>query len=100
VDNFEANRYVEKQYLMTNVRHEDKWFMVSTINRLSSCDYPTEFSETIVWEWLPEEKKRGEMLGEFAGYAGSPIKHFLCVEYLLKDGSIAGAISGVDRRFL
>lgn len=90
MDNCEAKKYESKQYLLTNVRHEDKWFMISTINRLSSCEYPTEFSETMVWEWFPETNKRGECIGEFGGYSGGYANHFLCAQLLLKEGSLDG----------
>lgn len=84
----ESKDYKNNQYLITYVNHEDKWFMVSTINRICSTDYPLEFSETVVWKWIPEEIERGEMLGLFGGIPNSSVKHFLCVDNLLKGGSL------------
>jgi len=86
MDELEAKKYESRQYLLTHVRHEDKWFMVSTINRLSSCERPIEISETMAWEWFPDEKKRGHCVWEIGGYAGSSTQHFLCTQILLVDG--------------
>ena len=74
------------QYLSTNVRHEDKWFFVSTINRLDSTDYPTTFSETMIWEWDKKENKRGKCIGEFSGCRSSSTVHFMVVNNLLTEG--------------
>lgn len=90
MDSIDDNRYIENQYLMTNVRYDDKWFMVSSINRISYYEYTIVGSETMVWEWIPEEKKRGECLGEFGGMENSSVEHFLCVEHLREHGSMVG----------
>jgi hypothetical protein len=89
MDNREVKAYVNKQYLRTFVQHEDKWFFVSTINRLISSEYPIELSETMVYEWDEKKGETGEWIGEFGGPSYSSAQHCACVEFLLRNGSIS-----------
>lgn len=88
MDELEAKKYNEKQFLRTWVRHGEKWFFVSTINRLCSSDYPTEFAETMAWEWDNEKNERCAIVGELSGPYNSPFNHFFCVESLLTKGLV------------
>lgn len=48
------------------VSHGDKTYLVSTINRTSSAQlsYVSYYAETLVWEWFPETKTRGKIIGQ------------------------------------
>jgi hypothetical protein len=61
----------------TYVQHKGRWFFVSTINRRSSAMTETElwYAETLVWEWNPETRKRGRMVGQCEGARNSIVTH-------------------------
>ena len=76
------------QYLTSYVKYEDKWFFVSSINRMCSSDYPIMFSETMVWEWDKEKNERlNSILGEFSSFTNSSVQHFRVVDNLLTNGN-------------
>lgn len=73
----------------TNVRHGDKWWRVSTINRASSSVYCPEsiYAETIVWEWDPETKANVRLVHSDSGAAGSINVHLDCVASIWERGA-------------
>jgi hypothetical protein len=44
--------------IQTYVQHDDKTYLVSTINRDSSSPYGGRYAETMVWEWDKKNIKR------------------------------------------
>lgn len=73
----------------THVKHGDKWFFVSTINRESSAEFDPEriFAETIVWTWNPETRKRGELIYTDGSYKDSIYVHQATVERCFYTGT-------------
>jgi len=59
----------------TYVNYKNSWFYVSTINRESSSQLsPGIYSETIVWTYNLESRKREDMIYQ-GGYVEDSIKH-------------------------
>lgn len=77
-----------EQIARTFVKHDDKWFFVSTINRSSATDDDFIFAETMAFEWDEENKKTGKIVAEHGGERGSIFKHLVFVEQLGKLGKI------------
>lgn len=66
------------------VRHNARWWNVSTIYRESSALVSDLwYEETIVWEWNPETKVRGAMLA-----CGSKPGHAATVASLISNGEL------------
>lgn len=76
----------------THVWHNDKCFLVSTINRASSAPaaYGAEYAETMVWEWDSMRGVCGELLGQAEAPAGSIHMHQGLVTRLFVQGSLEG----------
>ena len=51
-----------KRLIKSYVWHEGKCFFVSTIERDSSCMYPSRFVEVMVWVFDWDTDKRGELI--------------------------------------
>ena len=79
---------IDRTLAQTYVWHGDKAFMVSTINRASSAvaAYGQVYAETMVWEWRPETKERGAIIGQDSASAGSLYAHQQMVERLFATG--------------
>ena len=80
--------YVNKTLAQTNVWHGDKGFFVSTINRQSSAAlaYGRIYSETLVWEWDSETKRRGNIVGQDEHCEDSIFAHQRMVQRLFETG--------------
>ena len=76
----------------TYVRHKDKCFLVSTINRTSSAvaAYGAEYAETMVWEWDKDRGVCGGLLGQAEAPAGSIHMHQGLVTRLFVQGNLEG----------
>lgn len=74
--------------ISTYVRHGEKWFFVSTIDRDSSATASDRrYSETLVWEWDYAKRKTGALLWQGAGWEKSIRVHQACVERIHATGS-------------
>lgn len=69
------------------VRHGDRWFMVSTINRDSSSPLGGRYAETLVWEWNWGKKERGDLIGQDESSENSRRAHDSMVKRLRETGS-------------
>jgi hypothetical protein len=81
--------------IKTYVRHEDKWFFVSTIDRESSAPIiPSPwYAETIVWS-TNVAGERQELLWQGDAYKGSIKTHQRAVEALAAKG--VDGLRGLD----
>lgn len=73
----------------TYVAHNGRWFFVSTINRESSAmiEPPVPwYAETLAWEWNPDTKERGEIVGQDEAPSGCIYAHQRMVESLFQTG--------------
>ncbi len=72
----------------TYVRHDDKWFYVSTINRdCSAVESPYRYAETLVWEYNLETKLAGKLIGQFEDGENRIAQHQEVVDGLYKRGT-------------
>jgi hypothetical protein len=78
------NRKVAQSY----VWHAEKAFFVSTIDRESSAALAPGlvYSETFAWEWDPETRERGDIVGQAEGFAGDVTVHLDVVRSLRRTG--------------
>ena len=76
--------------IATTVRHGDKWFHVSTINRdTSAVAGPFRFAETIVWTFDPVTRQRGGMVWQDEDREGSIARHLTICQRLHESGVIS-----------
>ena len=80
--------YADKTLAQTYVWHSGEGFYVSTINRRSSAalSYGRIYSETMVWEWNRETKKRGDIIGQDEHCEDSLFAHQRMVQRLFDTG--------------
>jgi hypothetical protein len=76
--------------LKSYVRHGDKWFFVSTIERDSSSPLGSRYNETMVWEYNFDTKERGEILFQDGEPAGSIRNHLALVDIIHRNGAPNG----------
>ena len=79
---------MNKALIQTYVWHEGEAFFVSTINRRSSAaaSHFSFYAETLVWEWFPEIRKRGELIGQDEHLEDSIFAHQRMVQRLFDTG--------------
>lgn len=80
--------YLDKTLAQTHVWHGEKAFYVSTINRQSSAIfyYSRIYAETLVWEWNPETRQRGDLIGQDEHCEDSLFAHQRMVQRLFDTG--------------
>lgn len=80
---------MSNQLIRSNVRHEDKWFFVSTINRESSSMFAAGmiYAETMVWEYDNTTGERGAFLFQTDGARDSITAHTKCCERIATTGN-------------
>jgi hypothetical protein len=71
------------------VWHGKKCFFVSTVERDSSCDEPSRYNETTVWDYDYDARTRGELLFCDGAGRGSTRQHYAVCERIVKTGSPA-----------
>ncbi len=76
--------------MQSYVWHDGKCFFVSTINRESSevLAYGHRYAETMVWEYDPETRERGDLVGQFDGVEGTIGTHVSVCRKLNDTGSV------------
>lgn len=74
----------------TYVWHGDKAFFVSTIDRESSAAlaHGMVYAETMVWNWNPETRERGSLIGQDEDCEGSIRTHQMVVDRLHRTGLV------------
>ena len=74
--------------IQSHVRHGDKWFFVSTINRESSAAlaYGMTYAETMAWDFDPATKQRGQIVAQDEAPTDSLRGHFRVCEKLAATG--------------
>jgi hypothetical protein len=78
--------------IQSYVRHGDKWFFVSTMNRESSAlaAYGMVYAETLVWEWDAEKRERGRIVAQGEGGQDSIYAHLAMCKRIAETGSPEG----------
>jgi hypothetical protein len=81
---------MSKALIQSHVRHGDKWFYVSTINRESSAvaSYGATYAETIAWEFEPASKQRGDIVAQVSATTDSLSGHFKVCKALFEGGEL------------
>jgi len=81
----------DNEYLKSFVNHNGKWFLITTKDtRYNHEDNGLLMSVTTIEEWDYGYSRVGGYVGEFPGMAGSSSNHIMCIEFLLKNGSLGG----------
>lgn len=77
------------QLIRSFVRHGEKWFFVSTINRESSSmvAHGMVYAETMVWEYDNALGARGGLVFQDEGPRDSIKKHIKCCERISDTGT-------------
>lgn len=70
--------------IQSYVHHKDKSFFVSTIERRSSTmESPdVRYNETLVWNWDPVSRERGDLIHQAAEPQGVITRHLLILNAL------------------
>lgn len=70
------------------IKHKDKHYYISTINRQSSSvlAYGHVYSETLAWEWLPDSERRGEQVAQDDGLENDIKSHIRIINFIINGG--------------
>lgn len=78
---------MDRRLVQTYIRHRDKLFFVSTINRESSAQLmPGDYAETMAWEIDKDDLTRRSTLAHEGDVQDSIDKHFEIVSALYEKG--------------
>lgn len=75
-----------KTLAQTYVRHNEQFFLVSTIDRDSSAMDGGRYAETLVWNYNLETRLAETLVGQFEGTEGTIVKHQQVVVGLFEQG--------------